>query len=1521
MSAADLLLTVRGQDDRWLSMAPDRTYFEAKYQSRINRYRESFEIPFDNQPVYGTTGRCTITPKGDFLTGLTLRTILPAIYPTQSGEYVFPTPSSQVGANVYVNMGLTQVVATGTILTANTLGNHYFSIGAAVTLKGTAYNIFDLDGTYTISSIPTSNSFTCATNLAGLSYNGTVSTVGIACADVVSYFSTQNSNLWVDNLTNKTWQITGASVSGDKITFTTSAPSKFPVGSQVLVNLPLTGFLNQFLTVFSSTNTTFTAVASFGIFAAVGYFYNGFSIDKGVTWSVSQVDNFVNNTPDCIGFGNNIFVAGGLVAGQTELYSVDGARSWKFAETSPGGLTSIAFGNNVFVGIRGVPFGGQYAVYSLDYGKNWQFADSCPYQMYGVAFGDDVFVAVGLNHQLRSDDYGVNWVQYGIKSGDFKSVAFGYYTFVAVGLNHQIHSESDGLSWNYASTQVNGDWTSVAFGQDTFVTVGANGKIAYSADYGLTWTLSSFTSSNNWKSVTFGDGRFVAVATNYKQAYSSDNGVTWTYATTSLSSQLSGVTFGLMNYVNSPSDSVSLVSSPLQIQNRIFSSSVYSSISFANAADAAFWGFDARQGLTYSLPATPPWTLTQSGWITGFLPPSLSTYVDSVAHKLCKAIRIKIGKQTIKEFTGEYIELQNDLWVPYENKAILKLLNGTLDQTQSVAAREYYVRIPMGAHEYPLCALTQQQLSISVDFEQYSALSDNLNKGTGNFLDPQSYLTYNASNGILNGQPMNVQTTFSYQQYIFIVTYSGKLIVYDTTKSFTDPVSYQVITALAGTTSLFQQFCVLSGTLYIGLTNGQLIRGNLNELIQGNTSSFVLNNYAPTIGSLTGTLVSDFRYVYYAVSNTVNSNLFMTQYDTTGTFTSSSSYKWVDFTNKINSNVTGVYQFISTGSELIMIPQGLPGKLYTFQLNSNVQSQWYTIDYLSSGHQITEGVLIGNSIYFACDGFNLLKYSNSLFTVLPYSLLNRFVAVGASNKQAYSITEGNYWNDASQITGDFYGVTFGNGVYVAVSHDNHQAYLLDNGLTWTYATTQLTGFWTGVTFGNDVFIAVSNDGHQAYSLDNGLTWAYATTQLTGSWTGVTFGNNVFVAVSDDGHQAYSNDKGLTWTYATTQLTGSWKGVTFGNDTFVTVGSDGHQAYSDNKGVTWTYATTQLTGIWLGVTFGNDTFVAVGMYNHQAYSDAKGLIWTYATTTAPTSWMAVTFGNNVFVAVAPDSKQSYSLDNGVNWSTSNQRVAGDWTSVTTNNIVGFPYNTGNGFKNLMAMGNYIYCSSNSSTVSTIIQIDTSADMSNISAYKAYSLQGATENIFAHGPRYVYIFSHEDPSASNIQRFDPYGTDTTFQASIIADYESLPSGVPKPDKAFVPIIQTQKVTDMNVMDIHGPVKELFITGASSSTNVFQYSNLSNQSTLALTAGEYIVTDDVGTRTFLKTIQAFETHTSMPIRNVSVIPFEFNPESELPNGTVNFSRIRDQVFSGDARTVWARTYNILAIQGGLGGLIFNS
>jgi hypothetical protein len=899
-------------------------------------------------------------------------------------------------------------------------------------------------------------------------------------------------------------------------------------------------------------------------------------------------------------------------------------------------------------------------MYSTNNGQTWTAGTAQTGNWVSVIYGNGRFVAVGLVVEVMySTNGGSTWTLGTAQPGQWAGVAYGNGVFVAVnrasfGLTTQMISSDGGQTWAYASNPSSFGQYAITFSGDRFVSVGL-----YSASYsfdGDTWyeTFNIPSSLYAWSSVTYGNGTFVATSASGLVMYSFD-GVDWTRSANPQPGVWEGLTFGTgqIQYVSSSSDSASLFQQPIDITyntsnvNFVFYSNVYSGIQFENAESAAFWGFDSRQGLTYTFKneyITPPWQLPQSGWIGGFLPPSASVYDDSVAHKMCKAVRIMCGKQTIKEYTGEYIELHNDLMVDYANKAILKLMNGTLDQTQATISREYYVSLPLGAKEIPLCALTHQNMSVEIDFENYTNLSIDLNPGSGNFNDPDSYRMYNASAGILNGAPLNVIETFSYQQYIFILNSDGKLIIFNTTLNVDDPGSYQIVNA---SSSQFSRFFAFGNTLYIQLVNGHLGKYQISDLLNGYTSLFTENNYLPDIpaelGLPTGTLVADARYLYYAQSNASASNVYFTRYDTQGSFTSSSSYLSFDFTSNINSSVSSIYQTLSTGSQLIMIPN-TSGRLFTFNLNANFLTQWYNnIDYAPYGTQVTEGVQIGDVTYFVLDNFKILKYTNGVLLV----------------------------------------------------------------------------------------------------------------------------------------------------------------------------------YSSGLSV------------------------------------------------------------------------------------------------------------GTGLKNLLPYENYIYASSNSSTISSVIRINTAGDLSNPTAYEYYTskttppvitFDGTSPKIFANGPRYIYFFSSGSSTATNVFEFDSYPKTPVLKASIIVDYESLPPEVPKPDKALIGFVQTQKVTNMDVMDLHGPVKELWITGASSTTNVFQYSNLSNQVTLTFTAGEEMITPDTGTRKMLSVIQPFEMHTSMPIRNVSTFSFEMDPESSTPNGTVNFSRIYEQALTANAATVWARNYNILAIQGGICGLMFN-
>ena len=217
------------------------------------------------------------------------------------------------------------------------------------------------------------------------------------------------------------------------------------------------------------------------------------------------------------------------------------------------------------------------------------------------------------------------------------------------------------------------------------------------------------------------------------------------------------------------------------------------------------------------------------------------------------------------------------------------------------------------------------------------------------------------------------------------------------------------------------------------------------------------------------------------MTNTASSNVFLTRYDTTGSFTSPASYTVVDFTQTFNSNVTGVYQTLSTGTELIMLPQGTPGKLYTYQLNANVQSQWYTLDYSTYGNQITEGVLIGNSVYFVSNGFDIIKYSESNFTL--YSTKGYFVIGNGGGYHIYSANNGTSWNVPSKQLSIGYedGTTyaaFGNdGVVVVVGQPNIQAYSENNGSVWKFSSNSLNGNWESAAYGNGVFVIVGSGYH------------------------------------------------------------------------------------------------------------------------------------------------------------------------------------------------------------------------------------------------------------------------------------------------------------------------------------------------------------------------------------------------------------------------------------------------------------
>jgi hypothetical protein len=198
------------------------------------------------------------------------------------------------------------------------------------------------------------------------------------------------------------------------------------------------------------------------------------------------------------------------------------------------------------------------------------------------------------------------------------------------------------------------------------------------------------------------------------------------------------------------------------------------------------------------------------------------------------------------------------------------------------------------------------------------------------------------------------------------------------------------------------------------------------------------------------------------------------------------------------------------------------------------------------------------------------------------------------------------------------------------------------------------------------------------------------------------------------------------------------------------------------------------------------------------------------------------------------------------------------------------------------------------------------------------------------RYVYLtesWGGGDATFNDFVQFDPLVMEGgTLTSSMIVKYETYDT--PKPSisqnlygqttvNEFT-IIQGQSTGSFK-LDVRGPVREFWVTVDSPGVINHVVLRLNN---------EILVDDD---QIMTRYIRTFESHTSMPSSsNVCVYSVSWDPERLAPSGTVNMSRIADQFLdltlvsaapSNLTVRVYSKVFNVLAIQGGIGGLIFNS
>ena len=276
-------------------------------------------------------------------------------------------------------------------------------------------------------------------------------------------------------------------------------------------------------------------------------------------------------------------------------------------------------------------------------------------------------------------------------------------------------------------------------------------------------------------------------------------------------------------------------------------------------------------------------------------------------------------------------------------------------------------------------------------------------------------------------------------------------------------------------------------------------------------------------------------------------------------------------------------------------------------------------------------------------------------------------------KLGVDFTPGVDWVDGTPaVSKKWTGITFGNGLFVAVASDSAGATDLamfsTNGIDWTSGVTPSTiGDWVDVAFGAGVFCAVCQGGgtEKIMTSPDAITWTLRTPSAGNTWKTVAFGNGVFVVLSFSGVSMTSPD-GINWTTQSC-VNRSWRSVTFGNGIFVAVAQSGtgDRVMSSTDGLTWFARTTPQDNVWSDVTFGNNLFVAVAQDGtNRVMTSPDGVIWIARAAAGTQDWRGVDFSNGIFVAVSSDAAPDNVMTStdGITWSLAAGSSDGNWQKV-------------------------------------------------------------------------------------------------------------------------------------------------------------------------------------------------------------------------------------------------------------------
>ena len=252
---------------------------------------------------------------------------------------------------------------------------------------------------------------------------------------------------------------------------------------------------------------------------------------------------------------------------------------------------------------------------------------------------------------------------------------------------------------------------------------------------------------------------------------------------------------------------------------------------------------------------------------------------------------------------------------------------------------------------------------------------------------------------------------------------------------------------------------------------------------------------------------------------------------------------------------------------------------------------------------------------------------------------------------------GTNWTELPFHTSEnrLYGVTYGNGLFVAVG-DAGGILVLSDGLSWSEVTGYHRSAIRAITCSDGFYVASGqpmNRGTPNFFPDftslvssNGVDWVVSTTNLPTMNDLAGYGR-VFVGVS--GGCIYTTTNGFGWT-TNCVSPNTLRGVGCAKGKFVAVG-DGGRIYTSANGFDWSDHSVATAGNFNCVAYGNGQYVAAGSV---VAASADGVSWSLSLTNPPATFGRLVYANGLFVAAAyigssyPPTGEILSSADGMNW---------------------------------------------------------------------------------------------------------------------------------------------------------------------------------------------------------------------------------------------------------------------------------